>query len=81
MTTPGGDEYFVHKKSYSIKEFLLFKLDRTLALLGIVGMGVAAVVCDISPQSQSIITNILYILGVYTGVRGASSGNNNNQQK
>ena len=59
-------------KGYTIPEFLLFKLDRTLAIVGLVAVALTALwVNDISEPAKVVVSGIAGGLGVYLGVRGS----------
>jgi len=63
------EEIKIENQGYSIKEYILFKLDRTIALLGLVGLGVASIAFNIPEASQSTLNNVITALGVYIGAR------------
>jgi len=56
---------------FSIKQYILFKIDRSIAVLGLIGIAVGAMVCqDISEPAAKIITSVSTALALYVGVRG-----------
>jgi hypothetical protein len=56
---------------FSIKQYILFKIDRSVAVLGLIGIAVGAMLCqDISDSAAKIITGISTALALYLGVRG-----------
>lgn len=59
-------------KGYSIKEYILFKIDRSIALLGMLALGMVSALVDFPDKSPApgIINNVIIGLGVYVGVRG-----------
>lgn len=57
------------EKKYSIKEYILFKIDRTVALLGLIGLGVTSILGAVPEVSQPTINNIITALSVYVGAR------------
>ena len=63
------EEIKAENQGYSIKEYILFKLDRTIALLGLVGLGVSSMLMDIPEGSQGTLNNVISVLGVYVGAR------------
>ena len=63
------EEIKAEKQGYSIKEYILFKLDRTIALLGLVALGVSSMLMDIPEGSQGTLNNVISVLGVYVGAR------------
>ena len=60
------------EKKYSIKEYILFKLDRNIAILGLVGLGMIALVLN-TAQSDKIVAGVVGALATYLGSRGAPS--------
>jgi len=63
------EEIKAEKQGYSIKEYILFKLDRTIALLGLVGLGIVSMSSDIPEASQGTLNSVITALGVYIGAR------------
>ena len=63
------EEIKAENKGYSIKEYILFKLDRTIALLGLVALGIASIAFDIPEASQGTLNSVITALGVYIGAR------------
>ena len=63
----------IERKCYSIQEYILFKLDRNIALLGVVA--IVALFCfgEVPSEAKEVGLAALAILGVYIGGRG---GNN-----
>lgn len=63
----------MEEKVYSIKEYILFKLDRNIALVGFLTLGIVVICTDafveLSEQAVSIVEKIITALGVYVGVR------------
>lgn len=57
------------QKTYSIKEYILFKIDRSIALLGLIGLGIASMIFDIPESSRSVLNNVMTALSVYIGAR------------
>lgn len=55
-------------KDYSIKEYVLFKLDRNIALVGLVTLGVYALYKG-TDGTEKIISAVIAALGVYLGTR------------
>ena len=57
-------------KCYTLLEYLLFKIDRTLAILGLIAIGLYSIVAsDISDVSAKIIGSVITGLSMYLGVR------------
>ena len=57
-------------KKYSIKEYILFKLDRNIAIVGLVALGVAAII--LRPTGyEKIVSAVVGALAVYIGSRGS----------
>ena len=56
---------------YSIKQYILYKLDRTIAIVGLILIAIAAFVFgkQISADVKAIITGVIGVLGVYIGGR------------
>lgn len=50
-------------------EYILYKLDRTLAILGIVAIAVSALVIPVIAESKEICAAGISVLGVYIGGR------------
>ena len=59
-------------KCYSLTEYLLFKLDRNLAILGVVAIVGLYSFGKIPSESKEIALSALGILGVYIGGRGGN---------
>ena len=57
-------------KIYSIKEYILFKLDRNIAILGLVALGVIGFIEQPSGY-EKIVSGIVAALAVYLGARGS----------
>ena len=57
------------EKKYSIREYILFKIDRTVELLGLIGLGVTSILGAVPEVSQPTINNIITALSVYVGAR------------
>ena len=61
------------KVQYSIKEYILFKLDRTIAILGLVGIAVGAMLFkEITEPAAKIVSGVAGALAVYVGGRGGT---------
>jgi hypothetical protein len=59
--------------SYSIKDLILYKLDRTLAIAGLVAIGVWSLAKDAgSPEIIQVTIAVVGVLGGYIGGRSAS---------
>ena len=54
---------------YTIKEYILFKLDRNIAIIGLVTLGVTALILQV-PKSDEIVSGVVAALAVYLGARG-----------
>ena len=62
------------EKTYTVKEYILFKLDRNLAILGLIIIAITSVwMKDVSEAAGKIIAGVVGALAVYLGARG---GNN-----
>jgi len=60
-----------NKSEFSIKQYILFKIDRTVTVLGLIGIAAGAMIDqDISDSAAKIITGISTALALYLGVRG-----------
>lgn len=57
------------QKNFTIKEYILFKLDRNIAILGLVALGVIALIHN-TDQSEKIVAGVVSALAVYLGARG-----------
>ena len=57
-------------KCYSIQEYMLFKLDRTIAIIGVVAIVALFSFGKVPPDSKEIALSALAVLGVYIGARG-----------
>jgi len=61
------------KESYSLKNLILYKMDRTIAVLGMVGIGLwSLMVKEMSPDAGKIAASVITGLGVYLGVKGGN---------
>ena len=61
------------KENYSLKNLILYKLDRTIAVLGMVAIGICSLIIkDLPPESGKISVAVITGLGVYLGVKGGS---------
>jgi hypothetical protein len=62
----------IEPRCYTIREYVLFKLDRNIAILGVVG--IVALFCfgKVPPEAKEIALSALGILGVYIGGRGGN---------
>jgi hypothetical protein len=52
---------------YSIKDLILYKLDRTLAIVGLVVIAGAAMWADLSEPSAKVVTAVVTALAMYVG--------------
>jgi len=59
-------------KCYSLTEYLLWKIDRTIAILGVVAIVGLYSFGEIPPEKEAIALSALGILGVYIGGRGGN---------
>jgi len=60
----------IKEEGYTIVQLLLFKFDRTLAILGLVVIAIFTINADkISTEAQMIITSVTTALGIVLGVR------------
>ena len=59
-------------KCYTLAEYLLWKIDRTIAILGVVAIVGLYSFGKIPAESKEIALSALGILGVYIGGRGGN---------
>ena len=59
------------EKCYSVKEYVLWKLDRTIAVLGLVALGVWALYRN-TPETVQIGIAVVGVLGGYIGGRAGN---------
>jgi hypothetical protein len=59
------------KEPYSIKEYILFKLDRNIAIFGLVSLGITALILG-TPETEKIVSGVVAALAVYLGARGGN---------
>ena len=60
-------------EDYSLKNLILYKMDRTIAVLGMVAIGVWALTTkEIPADAGKIVSGVITGLGVYLGVKGGS---------
>lgn len=59
------------KKAYTFVEYVLFKLDRNIAIVGLVSIGVLALIIK-HPAAEKIASGVIGALAVYLGARGTS---------
>ena len=58
------------KQAYTLKEYILYKLDRTIAIMGLILIGIVVIFkSTVSPEASKIINAVLPLLGFYAGVR------------
>jgi len=62
------------KNGRSFKELLLYKIDRTLAIAGLVAIGLAVCFTKVEDPSTQIAIAVIGALGVYIGGRGKQEG-------
>ena len=63
----------IEPKCYSLLEYLLFKLDRNIAIAGLIAIAVVAImVSEISEPASKIISACVGGLCVYIGGRGGN---------
>lgn len=61
------------KKGYSVQEYMLFKLDRNIAIIGLITIAIWALLTkDLSADAGKIAYAVIGILGVYIGGRGGN---------
>ena len=54
----------------TIKEYVLFKLDRNLAIIGLIVIAVLSVLRqDISEGAAKIVASVITAMGMYLGIR------------
>ena len=57
-------------KCHTLLEYLLFKIDRTIAILGLIAIGLFSIFStDISETSAKMIGSVITGLSMYLGVR------------
>ena len=61
----------IEKKTYSTKEYILIKLDRNIAIVGLVSIGAIALLLN-TPAAEKIVTGVVAALAVYLGARGGN---------
>ena len=62
----------ISNRTFTIKEYVLFKLDRNIAILGLIALGIIAVVFDVKPTNEKVLGAIIGALAVYIGGRGGN---------
>ena len=60
------------RQKFTIKEYILFKLDRNIALVGLVGLGICAMFVDLKPTAEKVVTGVISAFSVYIGTRGGN---------
>lgn len=58
-------------KDYSLKNLILYKMDRTIAVVGMVVIGIWSLTTStLSPEASKIAASVITGLGVYLGIKG-----------
>ena len=60
-------------EDYNVKNLILYKMDRTMAIAGLIIIGIVSIVSDaIPPEAAKVVTGVVGALAVYVGGRGRS---------
>ena len=60
------------KEDYSLRNLILYKLDRTIAVVGMVVIGIWALASStLPPEASKVAASVISALGVYLGIKGA----------
>ena len=60
------------EQNYSLKQMIMYKIDRSLAIIGMILIGGFAVFGKVDAETSKILTAIVTGLGVYSGTRGGN---------
>jgi len=64
-----ADEKEICKEDYNLKNLILYKMDRTLAIGGLIVIGIFAMYAEIPAEAAKIATGVVGALAVYVGGR------------